>query len=69
MTSELLGLPIDEACRLLENVGAKYCIMKYRSFKPYPDADETRVVRAVIREDGTIELLVSKFKTRVSSQG
>ena len=67
---KLVGLPLDQVSRMLEKENIPYKIVRYRSYKPYDDADSCRVLRALPREDG-YELIVGEFKTEIDerSQG
>lgn len=65
MTEELLGLEADTAALLLEEKGIRYEVVEYASAKPYEDADSVRVVRALERAGGVVELTVCRFKTKV----
>ncbi len=69
MIPDVLGLTEAEACRRIEHAGGRFRVALYQSFKPYCDADDRRVVRAAVGQDGVTELVVCEFKTKVSSQG
>ncbi len=67
----LEGLPLEQACEMLEAAGAKWRVTSYQSRRPYEGADSRRVVRAGVADDGAYELVVCEFKTKVNdaSQG
>ena len=64
MTS-VIGLREEEARKLLEARGQKVVILEYRSRKGVEGADSARVIRQRSAGNGTTELTVSRFKTRV----
>ena len=64
--TQVLGLALDEAVKLLEREGHKVVCIEVRSKKGVPDGDDKRVIR--VRTDkaaDTVYLAYSVFKTRV----
>ncbi|MGI6153428.1 MAG: hypothetical protein ACOYJB_06330 [Christensenellaceae bacterium] len=65
MTDMLPGLDLRDAQRLLRDAGIACEVKRYLSSKPYENADSWRVVRAIRREDGSVELVACHFKTEI----
>jgi hypothetical protein len=65
MTSDLIGLPADEAQRLLETQGVIVTRLEYASPRGVEDADSTRVIRVRELGNNSVEITVARFKTRV----
>lgn len=64
----LLGLPLNKAQEELKKQNLSYKIVKYNSrFKEDVITDSLRVVRQRQEKDGSIELIVSDFKTTTQS--
>ncbi len=65
MTSGLIGLPVDDAQRLLKERGAAVARVDYASPRGVPDADSERVIRVRELGNNSVEITVARFKTRV----
>jgi hypothetical protein len=65
MTSNLIGLPADEAQRLLEAQGFTVTLLEYASPRGVEDADSSRVIRVRELGNNSVEITVARFKTRV----
>lgn len=69
MKYDFLGVELKEAERILKRDKQPYSIVRYVSYRPYTDADSTRVLRMRFR-NGIYELVVGEFITNVrTSQG
>ncbi len=65
--TQLLGMPLDQVSKMLEEEAIPYKVIYYRSYKPYENADSVRVI--CVREmDGVYELIVGEFKTEIDER-
>lgn len=59
----LLGLSVDDACEVLNELGFEYECISYYGIKPYENADIDRVVRATIINERKYQLIYCSFIT------
>ncbi len=64
--TDVRGLELKEAVRILESEGYHVVLSEVRSRKGVPDGDEKKVIRVrPAGSDGTVCLAYSVFKTKV----
>lgn len=69
--TQVLGLPLEEAVRLLEGEGYAVELVEARSRKGVPSSDARRVIRVLelsSRPVRTAQLVYSEFKTAVDAE-
>lgn len=59
----LLGMPIDDACKIMRELGIKYNLIQYSVPTKYYNADSARVVRVKKIEENYYQLVYCLFKT------
>ena len=65
MIPRVIGFETQAATRMLEAAGFNVRRVSYVSRRGVPDADSERVIRVRSLGDNSIEITVSRFKTRM----
>lgn len=63
--TNVLGLEEEEAAELLESDGYKVIRREYVSRRGVENADSSRVIRQRLTDNKNIEIIVSRFRTKI----